>query len=229
MSRIICGWELKKRNMALYYRTQGLILKKSDKGEADQIFSIYTNDFGKLHVLGKGIRKNASKLRGGADIFSLSDIEFIQGKTQKTMIEAVFINHYPNIRSNMARFKIAHQIADVLEGMILKEEKDEKVWQLTNEVFDKLNDWQIKNSKFEILCHYFFWNLAAILGYQPELTSQSLAGQQIDGDLAKILKLFFKKDWSILARLKIEPNHYLLLKNISEWYNKNTLTINYEK
>ncbi len=63
--------------MAVHYRTQGFVLKKTDLWEADQVFSIYTQDFGKLKVLGKAIRKIKSKLRSGAELFYLSETEFI--------------------------------------------------------------------------------------------------------------------------------------------------------
>lgn len=215
--------------MALHYRTRGLIFKKNDKGEADQIFGVYTKDFGKLSIMGRAIRKSASKLRGGADLFYLSDIEFIQGKTQKTLIDAILIDSFFNIKQDFARFQIAHRLAEILDTMIIKEERDEQSWQLINEVFEKLDIWQAKSSKLEILSHYFYWNLSAILGYRPVLTSQSLANQPIDEDLAKILKLFLQKDWPLLMRLKIQPNHYDLLQNISEWYNKDIITVGYEK
>jgi len=43
--------------MFTYYRAQGFILKKEDRGEADRIFTIYTKDFGKLELLAKAVRK----------------------------------------------------------------------------------------------------------------------------------------------------------------------------
>ncbi len=213
--------------MAVHYQTRGLIVRKSERGEADQILNVYTENFGKLNILGRGIRKNASKLLGGADLFYFSDIEFIQGRSQKILTDAALIENYSAIRQNPDKMKIAHQIADTLNALVANEEKDLQIWRLLNEVFNKLNN--CSNGKLQIIYYYFFWNLAAILGYQPELTSNSLGGELIDGDLAKILKLLFQKDWPILTRLKIESSHYELLKNTSECYNKNTIAVNYEK
>lgn len=39
--------------MFVHYRTQGIFLKKQDRGQADELFIIYTKDFGKLEILGK--------------------------------------------------------------------------------------------------------------------------------------------------------------------------------
>jgi len=201
--------------MATHYRTKGFFIKKVDRGEADRLFTIYTKDFGKLEILGKAIRKIKSKLRGGADLFYLSEIEFIQGKTHKTLTDTILIENFSGIRKDLKRLKIAHQIANLLDNLVGLEEKDKQIWQLLLEAFQKLN-----SLRSEIIYYYFFWNLVSVLGYQPQLQRDSLCGKKIDTDLAKILKLILKKDWPILVRLKIEPRHFELLKNISRWYNK---------
>ena len=202
--------------MAVHYRTQGFVIKKTDRGEADQLFTIYTKDFGKLEILGKAIRKIKSKLRGGIELFYLSEIEFIQGKTHKTLTDTILIENFSNIRKDLKKLKVAHQITDVLDNLVVKEEKDDQIWALLNGTFEKLN-----SQKPEIMYYYFFWNLVSILGYQPELSNCSISGKKINCDIIKILKLIFKKDWPILSRLKIEPLHLKLLKDVSEWYNKN--------
>lgn len=46
--------------MFVHYRTQGLFIKEEDRGEANQLFTIFTKDFGKLEILGKAIRKISS-------------------------------------------------------------------------------------------------------------------------------------------------------------------------
>jgi len=71
-----------------HYRTRGIILKEANRGEADRLFILYTKDFGKIEILGKGIRRINSKLRPGISFPSLSEIEFIQGKRYKTLTDA---------------------------------------------------------------------------------------------------------------------------------------------
>jgi len=226
--------------MAVHYRTQGFIIKKTDRGESDRLFTIYTKDFGKLDILGKAIRKIKSKLRGGTELFYLSEIEFIQGKTHKTLTDTILIESFPNIRKDLERLKIAHQIAEVLDSLVVKEEKDDQVWQLLKETFDKLGSLKaelpfmemkvekraktsltIENRRLEIVYYYFFWHLVSILGYEPEIHDCSIGRKKIDCDVAKILKVILKKDWPILSRLKLESVHLKLLKDVSEWYNKN--------
>ena len=206
--------------MFIHYRTLGLILKKENRGDANQLFTIYTKDFGKLEILGRATRKISSKLRAGAEIFYLSEIEFIQGKTYKTLTDSVLIEKFVNIKNDLKRLKVAYKISGILDDLVKDREPDEKIWHLLKEVFKKLNKLEITGTKLEFLYYYFFWNLISLLGYQPELRANSVCEKQIDTDLAKILKIIIKKDWPVLLRLKVTPVHLELLKNISQWYNK---------
>lgn len=210
--------------MAVHYRTQGFFIKKVDRGEDSESFTVYTRDFGKLNILGKAVRKIKSKLRSGAELFCLSEVEFIQGKSRKTMTDAVLIDKFPNIRKDLEKLRVAYRVVQTLDDLVTKEEKDEQIWELLDEIFKKLNNWEIANCKLPIVYYYFFWNLISVLGYQPELQDCSIDGEKIDCDIVKILKVFFKKDWSILSRLRIEAIHEKLLKEVSKCYNEKIQT-----
>ncbi|PIR72129.1 MAG: DNA repair protein RecO [Candidatus Nealsonbacteria bacterium CG10_big_fil_rev_8_21_14_0_10_36_24] len=229
--------------MAVHYRTQGFILKKEDLREADQVFVVYTKDFGKLKILGKAIRKIKSKLRAGIDLFYLSEIEFIQGKNHKTLTEAIVIEKFKNIRNSLKKIEIASQIAEAADNLITGQEQDEKVWNLLSEVFEKLNNW-----KLEIIYYYFVWNLLSILGYQIDLyhcvkcQEKLIPGLMnfssesngiiclrcsddstkdkilISPETIKIFRLFPDKNWRILSRLKIEQEQGKELEEVSQSY-----------
>jgi len=155
--------------MFVHHRTSGFILKKVDRRETDQLLTIYTKDFGKLEILAKAIRKISSKLKSGAEIFYLSEIEFIQGKTRKTLTDAILIEKFENLKKDLKRIKIAYKISEFLDNLISGQEPDQKIWRLLLETFNKLNtECKIKEIRYKIY-YYFAWNLLLILGYRPEL------------------------------------------------------------
>src|SRR3989344_7939080 len=123
--------------MFIHYRTEGVILKKEARGEADLLLTVYTRDFGKLKILGKAVRKINSKLRSAVRIFSLSEIEFIQGKSQKTLTDAILIGKSPPLIKDLKKLRIAHKIAEVLDKLIKGQERDEKIWNLLIEIFQR--------------------------------------------------------------------------------------------
>ena len=151
--------------MFLDYRTQGLILEKEDREEADQLLTIYTKDFGKIKILAKAVRKISSKLRVGAEIFYLSDIEFIQAKRQKTLIDAVAVEKFKNLRQDLNRLKVAYQIARSVDGCIKGPEADERIWSLLLKVFRKLNSPKLSAKDSGLIYRYFLSNFLSLLGY----------------------------------------------------------------
>jgi len=157
--------------MFTHYRAQGIIIKKEDRGEADQLFTIYTKDFGKLEILGRAIRKIKSKLRAGAELFYFSEIEFIQGKAYKTLTDAILIEKFKNIRKDLERLAIAYQISEVLDNLVKGQEPDKDIWNLLNEAFIKLNNLQLTTYNLQLIYCYFLWNLFSLLGFKPELST----------------------------------------------------------
>ena len=64
-----------RTNLNDYLTTPAVILRAMDYKEADQLLTVYTRTKGKITVLAKGIKKNASKLRGILQLFSLTEIK----------------------------------------------------------------------------------------------------------------------------------------------------------
>ena len=233
--------------MADSYRTEGFILKKSNRGEADQLFTIYTKDFGKIEILGKGIRKIKSKLRSGADIFCFSEIEFIQGKTYKTLTGASTIEKFPNLRKNLIKLRIANKIAEVIDNLIRGQEKDEEIFNFLNDTFKKLNNLSLAICHWSSFYYYFIWNLLSILGYKINLyqcvichrkltpqklyfcpreggiidfnCSQKISDKEIiSPEIIKIIRLFLKRDWETLLKIKPNDDYQKPLRAVSESY-----------
>jgi len=230
--------------MFVHYRTKGFVFKKVDRSEADQLFSVFTKEFGGLKILGRAIRKTTSKLRSGIDIFYLSDIEFIQGKRYKTLTGAVKIDDFNNVRKDLDRLEIAHKIGQALHDLIKGEEKDDNVWNLLLEVFEKLNDLNFKNIK--LFYYYFFWNFLSLLGYQLDVYNCSSCEQKLEpeklyfdfkkstivcgnctgkdsfekigAEIVKILRIILKRDIKTISKLITKDKHIKSLKEISKNY-----------
>ena len=60
--------------------TQAIVLRRTDFGEADRIINFLTPDRGKISGLARGVRKQKSKLAGGIELFSVSDITYLVGR-----------------------------------------------------------------------------------------------------------------------------------------------------
>jgi DNA repair protein RecO (recombination protein O) len=230
--------------MTLHYRTKGIVLKKRDNSEADRFFSVYTSDFGHIEILGRSIRKINSKLRGGIEVFSLVQVEFIQGKRNKTLTDAIRIKKFGNIERDLKNLKIAYEISNLLSNFIKEKEIDQSIYFLLEDSFEKLNT---KIPDLQLLYNYFFWNFFSHLGYCPEVQKCAVCreklnpyniyfsnkeggvickrcsaidknSQKVHSDIVKILRLILNKDWQTVSRLKIGAQSRDLLNLISNNY-----------
>ena len=233
--------------MFLRYRTLGFVFKKEDRGEADQIFKIFTKDFGKIEVLGKGIRKISSKLRSQIELFYLSEIEFVEGKIHKRLTDALLIEKFKNLRRDLNKLTIAYKIGELLDGLIKGQERDERILNLILETFKNLEKPTLPLKTCYLQYYYFFWNLISILGQRPEVYncclcqkrlrpeklyfnekeggvvcpkcfSKTKEGRPIGLNLIKILRIIFDQNLSLLKRIKIDQEELEKLKEVSEFY-----------
>ncbi len=233
--------------MTLRYKTEGFVFKKEDNLDSNRIFSVFTREFGRVEVLGRAIRKIDSKLRGGMELFSLSYIEFIQGRLKKTLTDAVFLEKFKNIFEDEKVLQVANKISQIADSFIKGQESDEKILDLLVDSFSKLNQCRANEVQCNLLYYYFFWNFVSILGYNPELSNcadcqkklnpyelyfsskeggvickncyaSKRDGMKIKSDIVKVLRLILKKDWSILSKIRMENNLRDSLDYISENY-----------
>lgn len=220
---------------------------KRDSLEADRVFSVFTKDFGRLEIVGRAIRKIASKLRGGIDIFSFSEIEFVEGKHRKTLTDAVAVKKFKNIVEIPEKMRCAHAISQLADTFIKGQEQDEKILDLLLDAFEKLDSCSEAATQYLLVYHYFFWNFVAILGYGPNFSAcascnEKLQSSQIvfsheDGgvlcpacgakktqaiiisaDAVKLLRLIMKREWSMLIKINISGNLHSSIKKIADGY-----------
>lgn len=230
--------------MFVHYLTDGIILKKKDIREADQFFTVFTEDFGKISLLARASRKIKSKLRGGLRIFSLSQIEFIQGKNQKTLTDSFTKKNFEKIFKSSSKIKVGNKISEVLEKLSSQEEADKRVWELLKNAFENLN----KNKSLSLdlkVYYYFFWNFVKLIGFEPSLKNCSTCSKkvsppfyfsphkgglickncakdldfvEITADSVKIIRTIIESDWNYFSRLKIKRSHFESIKKITDLY-----------
>ena len=109
------------------------MLEKEDRGEADRVFTVFTKDFGKLRLRAVSERKITSKLRGGLELFYLAEIEFVQGKTQKTVTDAWAIDQHILLRRDVNRLRVMHRLAEIVDDLVKGQEEDQRLWSLLSE------------------------------------------------------------------------------------------------
>jgi DNA repair protein RecO (recombination protein O) len=159
--------------------TKGIILTRTDFGEADRIITVLTPDYGKLRLMARGVRRVKSKLAGGIELFSVSDITFIRGRGEiGTLISARLRAHYGRIVTQIARVQLGYELIKLL-NRITEDETEPDYFALLEQLFATLDDTDIPPELIEC---WFYAQILRLGGSEPNLRSdtngQSLSAEQ---------------------------------------------------
>ncbi len=147
------------------YRTEAVVLKRSDFGEADRILTLYTPERGKVRVLAKGIRRITSRKAGHLEVFVRSRILLHAGRDMDIVAQAESVETYRPLREDLRRTACAYFIAELLDGFTGEEEGQAAVYDLLVESLRRLST----TRDLWLATHYFEMHLLGLLGYRPEL------------------------------------------------------------
>ena len=78
-----------------------------------------SQDYGKIRFIAKGVRKQKSKMAGGLELFSVSEIHFIKGRGDiDTLTSARLVTHYKNIVTDLDRTNLAYAMLKKINELV---------------------------------------------------------------------------------------------------------------
>lgn len=156
--------------------TTAIVLARTNYGEADRIITILTPDHGKLRLMAKGVRRVKSKLAGGIELFSVSDITFIKGRSDiGTLVSARLQRHYGHIVSDIDRVQLGYELIKLLNKSI-EDEAEGEYFELLEHTFQALDDASISE---ELIRTWFMAQLLRLGGHTPNLQTDAF-GEKLD-------------------------------------------------
>jgi DNA repair protein RecO (recombination protein O) len=156
--------------------TQGIILSRTDYGEADRILTLLTPDQGKLRLLARGVRRVKSKLAGGIELFSISNITFVRGRGDiGTLISTRLVKYYSRIVQDLERTMAGYELIKQI-NKVTEDEPGPEYFELLKNTFEALDDPEIP---LPLVRLWFSARLLRLSGHSPNLQTDA-AGQKLD-------------------------------------------------
>jgi len=158
--------------------TRGIILARTDYGEADRIITLLTPDQGKLRLMAKGVRRVKSRLAGGIELFSVSDITFIRGRSDiGTLVSARLGKHYRHIVTDINRTMLGYDVIKML-NKATEDEPEPEYFDLLQQAFEALDNPEIEPGLIRL---WFMMQLLRLGGHTPNLQTD-VAGAKLSAD-----------------------------------------------
>ena len=156
--------------------TRGIVLARTNYGEADRIVTMLTPDNGKLRLMAKGVRRSKSKLAGGIELFSVSEISFIRGRGDiSTLTSTRLQTHYGNIVKHIDRTMAGYDLIKQI-NKATEDEPEPTYFTLLDDALRALNDETVPE---QLIRTWFAAQLLRMGGHEPNLQTDT-SGQKLD-------------------------------------------------
>jgi len=159
-------------------KTKAIVVHRTNYGEADRILHVLTPDHGVVSVIAKGARREKSKLAGGIELFTISDVTILRGRGDMGTLTGARMNTYfMHILDDYAKLQLGYEaIKQVRRAAEMVPEP--AFFDLLSECFESLD-----NAKIPVqLIEAWFWlQLAILLGVGLNLTTDN-HGQKLQAD-----------------------------------------------
>lgn len=147
------------------YRSNVIILKSRNMGEADRVLMVLSEDLGKFQAVVKGARRERSRFVGSTLSFNYLKAMFFTGKNLDTLSQAELIHSFGKLREDLTSLAYASFWVELIDGFVPERVEVREVFQFLLAAFITLEqtaDPALLNLAFQI-------RLLRLLGYQPEL------------------------------------------------------------
>ncbi len=118
--------------------SRAFILKTLPYKEKDRLVYVYTQDYGKITLLAKGVNQLKSKNAASMQELTLVEITFIPKKGVCTLIRAQIIDFYREIKENLTMQIYAMYFNEYIYKQCEENNPDLKLFNLIKESYDKL-------------------------------------------------------------------------------------------
>ena len=200
-------------------RTQAIVLRRTNFGEADRILQLLTPE-GRRSVMAKGVRREKSKLAGGIELFAVSDVVLGEGKGDLGILtSAKLIQFYRHILEDYDRLQFGYRAVKLVGAA--SDTVDEPEWfDLLVEVLAALDATTIPQ---ELIETWFLLRYSGLLGrelnleldidgmplsadarYRYDSSEEGLRPQQsgeITSDHIKLLRLIGTRSLKVLVQI----------------------------
>jgi DNA repair protein RecO (recombination protein O) len=162
-----------------------IVLSRVNFNEVDRIVT-FLGPKGQFAAMVKGVRKVKSKLAGGIELFSISQITYLDTKSDlKVVVQSSLIEHFGDIAGNLERMLFAYDCMKFLKKITPEETDDENYYLNLRFLLEALNDSKIDLNLIKL------WWLVRVL----DLTGHGLELQKD----AKLKQLFEGQDYGFVV------------------------------
>jgi DNA repair protein RecO (recombination protein O) len=146
------------------YRTEAVIIRRSDFGEADRLLTIITPQ-GKRRVVAKGARKTSSRLAGHIELFTHTTLLLAVGRNLDIVTQSAILHSFNQLRGDLRRIGAAYYAAELIDRLTEEEDENRPAFALLVATLTALD----ASRNVDLVLRFYELHLLGYLGYRPHL------------------------------------------------------------
>jgi DNA repair protein RecO (recombination protein O) len=157
------------------YRTESIILRRTDFGEADRLLTLFSREYGKIRAIAKGARKPQTRKAGHVELFMRTNFLIAKGKNIDIITQAELVEAYGALREDLVRTTYASYIVELLDRFTADEDRDLHKYNLLAEGLG----WFATSDNMLLAARFYELRLLSLAGFQPQLFNCVSCGEAI--------------------------------------------------
>ena len=147
------------------YRTEAIVLRRSDFGEADRLLTVMTPYLGKLRLLAKGVRRTRSRKAGHLETFTRTQLLVARGRNLDIITQAQTLEPYLALRQDLWRMSHAYYAGELIDRFSEEDAENEAVYRL----FADALGWICASPNLPLTLRFLELQVLNLVGYRPQL------------------------------------------------------------
>lgn len=162
------------------FRSEAIILKRRDFGEADRLLTVLTPRQGRLDVIAKGARKPASSKTGHVELLTKADLLIHRGRDLGIVVQAEVIDPLLPLRENLERGAYASYVAELMDRFTASADPDDMggLYALLDTTLQRL----CSEDDIRLAVRYYEMRLLDEVGFRPELNQCVISREAIEAE-----------------------------------------------
>jgi DNA repair protein RecO (recombination protein O) len=161
------------------YRTEAIVLRRTDFGEADRLLTVFTPERGKLRLVAKGARKPSSRKSGHVELFTRGQFLVAVGRDLDIITQAETLEPFLGLREDLLRATYAYYVAELADAFTADRDENRHLFDLLNDAFR----WLCEAGDLPLVARYYELHLLGLAGYQPQLFVCVGCGKRLEPEM----------------------------------------------
>lgn len=164
------------------YLTNGIVLRRRDYREFDRIITVFTEEYGKIDAVARGVRKIVSKLAGHLEPLSYASFMLARGRVFDVLATSVRLSSFRIPQTDLLAFALASYFFEAVDRMTRPNQQDKALFHLLVDylaTFEHTADDSHRGTAFQrvLTTEYSLFQLLRALGFAPSL-ERCISGQE---------------------------------------------------